>query len=119
MDTTEQAATTDPVELTRQIREGQLDAFLDGIESVIRKRRADKMRERAALLAEGRPTGLVGVGSTVRFNGRTRPQYLVGLTATVLKVNPSTYKVLLDAGTVGRFGGDREIRVPKTLVDPA
>lgn len=55
------------------------------------------------------------VGDRVRFNDQTRPSYLIGAEATIVKKNPKTLVVLLDQ-PVGRFGGRVSTRM--TLVEP-
>jgi hypothetical protein len=95
---------------------GDLDLHLDALEQAVRQRRAAvKIAQAAAYGAHATP-GRLCLGATVRFNDRTRPAYLRGVEARVVKVNPKAVKVVLDRDQ-GRFKAGYEIRVPKELVD--
>lgn len=56
----------------------------------------------------------IHVGDLVKFNERTKPTYLIGVTGKVTKVNNKRVQVLLDH-PVGRFS--RTIMSPKSLLE--
>lgn len=88
------------------ITSGLHDENLDDLVAAIKQRR-DVLASRVRRTLK--------VGDTVRFNDRTRPQYLIGETATVKHLRPKKVVVALDAGPTGRFGG--EIVVPPALLE--
>lgn len=55
------------------------------------------------------------VGSEVYFNRDTRPNYLIGAKAKVIKVNSTTARVQVIEGDGGRFG-TRPFKSPLTLL---
>lgn len=73
--------------------------------SLISKQRAEQ-----ALLT-------VSVGDTVRINEQCRPKYMVGRTATVVKVNTKGVVIHLHEDASPKFRAGRDIRLPATLME--
>jgi hypothetical protein len=91
-------------ELVTAIFSGQFDDTLESLgDAVILRRKQIALRMRK--------------GDRVRFTSATKPRYLVGVEATVERVNQATISVLLDEAA-GKFSGNRSIRVPVTLLEP-
>lgn len=96
----------------QEIQVAILDGELDGDIAVL----IDALRDREGYLAK---RALVGIakGDTVRFSDTIRPRYLIGLTATVRKVNPKS--IVVDCPTdpaYGRFSGAQQVRCPVSLI---
>jgi hypothetical protein len=89
-------------ELLTAIHRGEFD---DSLAQIV-----DAVRER-----QNRVGRRMRVGDRVRFNGQTRPQYLIGVLGTVEKVNTTTVAVRPDQA-VGKFRGG-PIRVPMALIE--
>lgn len=86
---------------------GRVDAGIDRLERALDERR--KALARRVL------SGL-NPGDTVRFTDKVRPRYLIGATASVVRVNNATAVVRLTSPVYGpRYRG--EIRVPATLLE--
>lgn len=95
------------------ILNGECDGkLLDQLEDAIRERRASLANRRRFKLAKG---------DTVTFSDVIRPKYLVGLKATVEKVNPKSVVVSCpDDASYGRFRNAKNVRCPFALIaDPA
>ena len=58
----------------------------------------------------------IRVGDKVKVYGNVNPKYLVGLEATVIKVNDKSYKIRLLSAR-GRFRMGQELRAPKSIID--
>lgn len=93
-------------EIIHSILDGDNDGEFDEIIQAIKVRRKS--------MDAGKVLGL-RVGDRVRFNSRTRPQYLVGVEGEVVKKNQTSVTVKPDEA-LGRFSGD-PIRCPVGLVD--
>jgi hypothetical protein len=58
-------------------------------------------------------------GDTVTFNATIRPIYMIGLTATVVKVNDKSVTVSCpDDAKYGRFRNSPKVRCPIGLIEP-
>lgn len=91
-------------QLTNAILDGLLDANLDTIGRCVSSRREVlQSRKRASLF----------VGDTVYFLPTTKPSYLAGLPAKIMKINAKRLVVDLFE-PVGRF--DKSIRTPLSIV---
>ncbi len=100
---------TATVSVARDIVLGSHDRELDAI---IRA-----ARERQETIA-GAARFTLKAGDTVRFNGRIRPKYLCGLTATVVKVNQKTVTVSCPSEPqYGKYMGSAEVRCPLSLIE--
>jgi hypothetical protein len=90
-----------------QAESPQIEAF----EHAIRERRRALGREVASSLR---------VGDTVRLNAHTKPTYLAGLTATVVKVNDRSARIKLHQPEFARrFGMVGDFRCPVSLLERA
>lgn len=88
---------------------GQFDDQLDQLDSAIRARRK---------IVEARKLDGLKPGDTVRFNNRTKPKYLIGLEAKVIRINKTRAVVkITDEFSAGRFHG--EVTVPPELLEVA
>jgi hypothetical protein len=88
---------------------GAHDSDLDAIVGAI--------RDRQKILA-ARTVAAIKPGDTVRFSNEIRPRYLVGKTATVVKVNRQSVVVNCPADPAyGRFEGARNVRCPNALIE--
>lgn len=85
------------------IRDGQLDQFLDEIISACNARR------RLRTLADFQ------IGDSVKFNDLVSPKYLKGTVGTVS--GHARTKVLVDFPATGRFGGNG-VKCPPSILDP-
>lgn len=57
------------------------------------------------------------IGQIVRMNHRVRPNYLRGLTVTVVGINRTTVSVRFPVGLAyGRFSGNQRVRLPISLI---
>ena len=82
------------------IYDGKLDSELNKIENKIKRRREFINAPKKHTIDEFK------VGDHVRITGTARPAYLVGLTATVVKINKTRVKVEFHSGqNAGRFAG--------------
>ena len=91
------------------ILDGDTDSFLGAISAAIKERK-ESLNNRKILF--------INIGDTVRFNKSTRPKYLQGLEATVVKVNQKSVVVKIkDADGRARRYGYGEFRTPISLVD--
>lgn len=93
--------------LADQILNGTHDSDLEEILELVQLRRR--------LLADQVRRSLTS-GDKVRFASTVRPQYLAGLTATVLRVTRAKVVVRIDAEFAGRFTG-KEVTVPPVLLE--
>lgn len=85
---------------------GQMDEYLDGMLNTIQLRKKDM----APKIWE------FSIGDTVKMNEHTRPKYLQGKTAKVVKVNRSKIVVKIDdMEPFSKYSGN--VTVPLSLVD--
>jgi len=92
------------LDIIKAIRAGDLDEDISLVTEALTARQA-------ARALSVRP------GEKVRFNGNIKPKYLVGVLASVVKVNSKTVTCRIDdPATAGRFQGD--VRVPVSLIEP-
>ena len=81
----------------------------------------DKLREIEHAIKRRKRTQLVAFrpGQKVKLTGEVRPQYLVGATATVKRVNKTRVVVDFDPGQqLGRFGSGRDVTCPPAILEP-
>lgn len=87
---------------------GEYDEHLDQIIDLVRARQKETSRKRLATIR---------TGQTVRFSTTIRPKYLVGKTATVVKVNHQSIVVSCpDDPSYGRFQNSKNVRCPNSLI---
>ena len=93
------------VDVLRAIANGEYDAVLIDLLRAVQERIrwVDNMNAHRARKA-------LSTGDTVRFNDRITPAYLVGHTATVVRVNSTTVTVRM-GDDVRRYSG-RSVRCP-------
>ena len=88
---------------------GEADDSLDAIRSAIAARRQSLASINVAALH---------AGDTVRFSNAIRPKYLVGLPATVVKLNRESVVVNCpNDPAYGRFTNHRNVRCPNSLIE--
>jgi hypothetical protein len=92
------------------IIDGDCDSFIDAISGAIKRRREIKNETKILFISPG---------DTVRFNSQTRPQYLQGLLADVVKVNKKRVVVKVQEGgrAKARKFGYGEFTTPVSLVE--
>jgi hypothetical protein len=96
-------------EVINSIEDGNCDDDLAAI--------LDAVRLRQKTLA-ARQVRDLSPGDTVRFSDAIRPKYLVGKTATVVKLNRQTVVVdCPDDPSYGRFSGSSGVRCPNSLIE--
>ena len=93
--------------LVGQINRGEFDADLQYVARAVRERGDTLAR---SMLYTLRP------GDMIRFNDKTRPAYLRGITARVKHVNRESVAVELEESQ-GRFRAGHSIRVPAALLE--
>lgn len=94
--------------IATDILNGQHDSELDSIVAAIQGRRKALSYVTVAKL---------GPGDEVQFSANIRPKYLVGKTATVVKVNRESVIVSCPSDpSYGRFNGSRNVRCPNNLI---
>ena len=86
---------------------GDHDDDLDALVDAIRARKQIVARANLRTLAPG---------ETVRFAATTRPKYLAGGEATIVRIAQATATVTLNQ-SIGRFDAGTEIRVPAELLE--
>jgi len=89
------------------ILNGQLDDQLDALMECIRDRRK---------AIEKRVFRSLKPGDKVRYKEGTNPQYLVGATGTIVKINRTRVRVALDE-TVGKFPKGLPIGTPVSMIE--
>ena len=97
--------------LLDQIAAGELDAHLTAI--------ADAIHARLDLLEtinSAKALAMLNVGDRVRFNHRTRPQYLRGVEGVVIELDQHTATVCVH-GPVGRFRSGEIRQCPPLLLE--
>lgn len=100
---------SDAHQVVGAIYAGLYDDTLDTLSEAIKNRVTNLEQRQIATLKKG---------DTVRFNSKTRPKYLVGVEAVVIKVNKTTVTVDIPSrDTFERFGGI--VRVPASLLELA
>lgn len=82
------------VDLVDSMTDQELNQLVDYIRVAYKTRAAARNAKAKAALE---------VGSRVRITGRTKPQYLSGLTAEVTGFGDSRVNIKLDCGPVGKF----------------
>ena len=96
-------------EVISSIEDGHCD---DDLSAII-----DAVRSRQQVLA-ARNVRALAPGDTVRFSDSIRPKYLIGKTATVVKLNKKTVVVdCPDDPDYGRFSGSSNVRCPNSLIE--
>jgi hypothetical protein len=92
------------------ILNGHVDASLDAISNTIKMRRGN-LNDRKILF--------ISPGDIVKFNSETRPKYLQGLEAEVIKTNKTTLTVKIkeESKFLARKYGYGSFRTPISLVD--
>jgi len=91
------------------IIDGDADTFLDSIAGAIKKRREAINSKKMFMLSPG---------DTVMFNSQTRPKYLQGLEATVVRCNQKRVVVKIkDADSRARKYAYGEFTTPVSLVE--
>lgn len=96
----------DAQNLVDTMTDEELNLFVDYIRYTMKER----ARRRNALAQS-----TVKVGDKVRFAGRHRPQYLIGLTGVVEERRQTRVVVKLDCGPVGKFRSGRVVAPPHGL----
>lgn len=87
---------------------GGHDDSLDSLSDAIKQRRQ---------IVAARTASSLRSGDTVAFSDLIRPKYLVGLTATVVKVNRQSVVVNCpDDASYGRFRNAKNVRCPNSLI---
>lgn len=96
--------------IVRFILDGEADSFIPAIKEAISMRKEILNDEKMLFLS---------AGDIVRFNRSTRPKYLQGLRATVVKPNQKTItvRILEEDKISARKYGWGEFRTPLGLVD--
>lgn len=97
--------------LLDQIAAGELDAHLTPI--------ADAIHARMDLLEtidSAKALAMLNVGDRVRFNHRTRPQYLRGVEGVVIELDQHTATVCVQEA-IGRFRSGEVRRCPPLLLE--
>lgn len=88
---------------------GDADKDLDAIISAIKAR---KQALSSINVASTRP------GDTIHFSDQIRPKYLVGLPATVVKLNRESVVITCpDTSNYGRFRNSKNVRCPNSLIE--
>lgn len=94
-----------PADIIAGAHDGDLDSLREAI------------RDREKALASAKRFS-VKTGDTVRFADSIRPKYLVGLPATVTKVNRESVLVdCPDDDAYGRFASVKGVRCPLSIID--
>jgi hypothetical protein len=96
-----------PPPLVEAIMNGRFDSHLDQLVNLIQQRKV--------LVGQQLLTSLQ-VGDMVRFNMRTRPQYLRGRSATVARIAGDKAFVTLTIGA-GKYRAGAQIGTPATLLE--
>lgn len=92
------------------IIDGDADTFLDAISGAIKKRREAINSKKIFLFSPG---------DIVKFNSQTRPKYLQGVKAEIVRTNEKTLtvKVLPNYKFAAKKYGYGEFRAPVSLVE--
>ncbi len=99
----------DRTAVVEAILSGSLDASLDNLSAAIKDRRKQLDQRKLYTLS---------VGDKVRFTAQTRPEYMVGLTGTIIRRRETKFEVQLDPGQyAGRFQNSDKIVVPPQLLE--
>src|ERR1700747_699954 len=95
--------------VSNDILDGKHDDELDAIIAAVDGRR----KGLASLMVAG-----INPGDTVQFTDNIRPKYLIGKTATVVRVNRASVVIDFpsDPTTYGRLAGSKDVRCPNTLI---
>ena len=89
------------------IADGDADTFLDAISRAVKSRRAE---------LNGNKLYTLNPGDIVKFNSLTRPKYLRGIEAEVVRVNRKRVVVRTEDSRARRFA-HYEFTTPVTLVE--
>lgn len=94
---------TNIADVIEAIRAGKLDGGLSQIAEAVQSRQKQTIH-------------LLAPGDEIRFNGLTRPKYLVGTIGRVKTVKQTTVTVTIDE-RVGKYAAGVNIRVPAALLE--
>ena len=97
--------------LLDQIAAGELDPYLTAIADAIYAR-----QELLETVSSAKALAMLNVGDRVRFNRRTRPQYLRGVEGVVIELDQHTATVCIHQ-PVGRFRTGEIQQCPPLLLD--
>ena len=97
--------------LLDQIAAGELDPYLTAIADAIYAR-----QELLETVSSAKALAMLNVGDRVRFNHRTRPQYLRGVEGVVIELDQHTATVCIHQ-PVGRFRTGEIHQCPPLLLD--
>ena len=97
--------------LLDQIAAGELDPYLIAIADAIYAR-----QELLETISSAKALAMLNVGDRVRFNHRTRPQYLRGVEGVVIELDQHTATVCIHQ-PVGRFRTGEIHQCPPLLLD--
>lgn len=110
--TTAPSSTPEPERLLLdQIAAGELDPHLTAIADAIHAR-----QELLETVNSAKALAMLNVGDRVRFNHRTRPQYLRGVEGVVIELDQRTATVCIHQ-PIGRFGSGQIRQCPPLLLD--
>lgn len=97
--------------LLDQIAAGELDAHLTAIADAI-----DARHELLETINSAKALAMLNLGDRVRFNQRTRPQYLRGIEGVIIELDQHAVSVCLHRG-IGRFRSGEIRRCPPLLLE--
>lgn len=97
--------------LLDQIAAGELDPHLTAIGDAIYAR-----QELLETISSAKALAMLNIGDRVRFNHRTRPQYLRGVEGVVIELDQHSATVCIHQ-PVGRFRSGEIHRCPPLLLD--
>ena len=110
--TTAPSSTPEPERLLLdQIAAGELDPHLTAIVDAIHAR-----QELLETVNSAKALAMLNVGDRVRFNHRTRPQYLRGVEGVVIELDQRTATVCIHQ-PIGRFGSGQIRQCPPLVLD--
>ncbi len=96
-------------EVINSIEDGACDDDLTAIISAVRSRQQ---------ILAARNVRVLSPGDAVKFSDSIRPKYLIGKTATVVKLNRKTVVVdCPDDPSYGKFSGSSNVRCPNSLIE--
>lgn len=107
-------------EVIAALDRGDLDAGLEAVMLAAYRRKGSSRYNPSAPTAAQAASKEFRLGARVRVNARCRPQYLVGLTGTVTKINGVTVRMAFDEesrAVARRFSAQADLRCPKTLLE--
>ena len=94
------------INLTEELTDEELSEYVDWLRSHM-KDRANRRNAKAR--------ALIKVGDRVRIAGKTKPQYLMGMTGEVIEKRQSRVTIKLDRGPTKKFRSGQVIISPSIL----